>query len=358
MESAAAQRITGQTINAGERANLTSASEAMTALREGKVMKLIELFNFRKEEVTHEWGERKAVVALGGGGARGLAHLGAMESIGESGVQTERIVGVSMGSLVGAMCAVNPDFQSVQAKAMELLYSPVFLKKCEIMTGSASRLSERTDAAEDQINWYGNWYGRLKESFVNSRRLRRALTTPALMRDNVLREAVDYLIPDIDISETAIPLSIVTADLLSGHRVVLEKGPLREAVMASTAIPGFFPPVQWGDGLLCDIGVLDSLPVTVAKSYASDLVIGVDVGNSHSTITECGSALEVMMRMDEIGERLIRRHMIEMADVVIRPDVGNRVWFDFSNPDVLVEAGRKAGHRDLLPLRQRLTIRR
>ncbi len=323
-------------------------------------MKLNELFNFRKEELKHGWRDRKAVIALGGGGARGLAHLGVMESIGEAGVQTERIVGVSMGSLVGAMCAVNPDFRSVQAKAIELLYSPIFLQKCEMMSGNASQLSssESNGSGNWSDMWYGNWYGRLKESFTNSRRIRRALTTPALMRDNVLREAVDYLIPDIDIRETKIPFSIVAADLLSGHRVVLEKGSLRKAVMASTAIPGFFPPVQWGKSLLCDVGVLDSLPITIAKSYASDLVIGVDVGNSHRSINECTTALDVLMRMDEIAERLIRRHMIKMADIVIRPEVGSRAWFDFSKPEELIEEGRRAGHRVMKSMSQRITMRR
>ena len=328
-------------------------------------MKLIELFNFRKEDVLSQEvrfnEERRAVVALGGGGARGLAHLGAMELIGEltgdligeSGFRTERIVGVSMGSLVGAMCAVDPDIRRVQAKAIDLLHSPIFREKCAALVGPASRLANG-EGSSDYSVWYESWFGRVRETVARTRRLRRALTGPSLMCDNLLRDAIEYLLPDIDISETAIPLSIVTADLLSGHRVVLEKGSLREAVVASTSIPGFFPPVQWGDCLLTDVGVLDSLPVTVARSYASDLVIGVDVGNDHSAVSSCDTAIEVMMRMDEIGERIIRREMMKAADCVIRPSVGSRVWFDFSQPEELIDEGRRAARRDLQILRHQV----
>ena len=313
-------------------------------------MKLIELFNFRKEDMKPE-GKRNAVVALGGGGARGLAHLGAMESIGSSGVLTERIVGVSMGSLVGALCAINPDVRSVQTEAIELLNSPVFLEKCGVLSASARHLSDR-DKQSEFASWSSNLYGRLRQSVANGRRWRRALYYPSILRENILRDAIEFLLPDIDISETEIPLSIVAADLLSGQRIVMERGSLREAVIASTAIPGFFPPVKWGKCLLCDVGVMDSLPIEISRSYASDLVIGVDVGNSHSTIEECETTVEIMMRMDEIAERLLRREMYKQADVVIRPEVGDRLWFDFRNPQSLINAGRTAGLHSLKPLRE------
>ena len=305
-------------------------------------MKLIELFSFRKEEIQRNEGPRSAVVALGGGGARGLSHLGALEAITDAGIRLERIVGVSMGSLVGAMCAITPDIKQVQTQALRLLTSEAFEEKCGTVADHAKRLAENEKESQ-QVSWYGGWYDWIKQSVTTGRRLRRAMTSHSLMRDNLLRDAVEHLIPDIDIQDTTIPLSIVVADLLSGHRVVLERGSLRDAIMASTAIPGFFPPVQWGNHLLCDVGVLDSLPVMVAQSYATDLVIGVDVGNAHTAIQECSTAIEVMMRMDEIAERIIRRQSLEMADIKIRPDVGYRAWFDFSNPQVLIEKGHHAG---------------
>ncbi len=306
-------------------------------------MLLTELFTFSKAaQVEPVSRQRRASIALGGGGARGLAHLGVMQAIGESGVQTEQIVGVSMGSLVGALCAVESDFQRVQAKAIELLRSPIFQLKQEMLFGAEMP----TEDAEASGSYFA-WYGRIKKYLATHRKLSRAVTSPALMSDLPLVEAVDYLLPDIQIQETATPLAIVAIDLYSGHRVVLEHGSLRDAVRASIAIPGFFPPVPWGDMLLCDIGVFDALPAELARTYASDLTIGVDVGQEHTSINQCATALDVMTRMQDLGELMLRRHTLQAADLIIRPDVGNVAWFDFREPERLIEAGRKSAHRAL-----------
>ena len=99
--------------------------------------------------------------------------------------------------------------------------------------------------------------------------------------------------------------------------------------------------------LLCDIGTVDSIPITVARSYATDLTIAVDVGQEHTSITHCNSALEVLMRMEDIGERLMRRHVTKEADLVVRPNVGDVSWFDFKHPEKLITAGRDAARKSL-----------
>ena len=287
---------------------------------------------------------RQAVIALGGGGARGLAHLGAIQAIGESGVRTERIVGVSMGSLVGALCASDPDINRVQAKAIRLLHSPVFQVKQKILFGAAS-------PNEESSAGIFSWYGRVRKYLKAHRKLTRAVTSPALMSDEPLRESIEYLLPDIDIQDLPIPLSIVAVDLLSGQRVVLEKGPLREAVRASAAIPGIFPAVPWDKMLLSDIGVMESIPTFVAQTYASDLTIAVDVGQNLTQIDQCNTAIEVLMRVDDICERLMRRQLLHAADILIQPNVGTCPWFDFTHPERMINEGHKAGHKALANLR-------
>lgn len=307
-------------------------------------MKLIESFlKQRRHAAERHTLPRRAVVTLGGGGARGLAHLGAMEAIGESGVQTERIVGVSIGGLIGGLVAMDKDIHRVQAKAMQLLYSPVFSKQCNELLGSASGVE--TGHREDDANnaWFSSWYHRARKLLHTGQRIGRLMRGPALMSSEVLQEAIEQLVPDVDLSETSTPLTIIAADLVTGHRVMLEKGSLRKAILASTAIPGFFPPVPWGDALLCDIGVLDSLPLQLASVYASDLTIGVDVGSGRQLVERCDSAIEVMMRVEEIGEQLCRRNSIRYADILIKPNVGDRPWYDFRHPGRLVDEGRRAG---------------
>lgn len=302
---------------------------------------------------------RTAVVALGGGGARGLSHLGAMEAIGESGVLTERIVGVSIGSLMGGLCAVDRDLHQVQAKAMGLLHSPVFSAKCRRLMRTAAKVaaaSRQQSAETSPIDWFGRWYDRLERIMRHGHRLTKMLAGPSILSGEILHEAIEAVIPDIDLVDTEIPLSVVAADLTSGHRVVLEKGSLRKAIMASTAIPGFFPPVPWDDMLLCDLGVLDAIPLSVAKSYASDLTIGVDVGNVVQRVDRFNTAIDVVMRMEEIGERLCRRHSIPHADILIRPDVGHRPWYDFTQPTPLIDAGRHAGRAAMADLKRKPTL--
>ncbi len=310
-------------------------------------MKLLNLFLPARPDIVAPQGRpRRAVLALGGGGARGLAHLGVMQSIGESEVQTERIVGVSMGSLVGAMCAADPDILRVQAKAIELLHSPIFQLKQEVLFGAAP------PADEEASGGLFSWYGRIRKYLKAHRKMSRAVSSPSLISDEPLRDSIDCLLPDIDLQDLPIPLSIVAVDLLTGQRVVLEKGSLREAVCASASIPGIFPPVQWGDMLLSDIGVIESIPTLVAQSYASDLTIAVDVGQDNNRIHECKTAIEVMMRVDDICERMMRRHLNDAADLVVRPDVGNTAWFDFSEPERLIREGRIAGHQAISNFRE------
>ena len=294
-------------------------------------------------ESTHlpETTQHQAVLALGGGGARGLAHLGAIQAIGESGVRIERIVGVSMGSLVGAMCAMEPDIRKVQSQTLQLLHSPVFQLKQQILCGAAA------PSRDEQSGSTFSWYTRLKKVLAAHRRLTRVATGPSLVSDEPLRETIECLLPDIDIADTPNPISIVAVDLLSGQRVVLEKGPLRLAVQASSAIPGIFPPVRWENMLLCDIGVIESVPTMIARSYASDLTIGVDVSQDPNSIDRCDTALDVMMRLDDVCERMMRRHVLAEADLIIRPKVGNVAWFDFSQPELLIERGRTAAHQSL-----------
>lgn len=303
-------------------------------------MNLLNLFRPPKTDAPSRE-PRSAVLALGGGGARGVAHLGVMQAIGEAGVRTERIVGVSMGSLVGAMCASDPDILRVQAKAIELLHSPIFQHKQEILFGAAPPADDETSGGMFP------WYGRIRKYLKAHRKLTRVVTSPSLIPDEPLIESIEYLLPDIDLQDLPIPLSIVTVDLLTGQRVVLEQGPLRLAVRASASIPGIFPAVKWDDMLLSDIGVIESIPTVVAKSYASDLTIAVDVGQDSNHIKECKTAIEAMIRVDDICERMMRRYLLEAADLVIRPDVGNIAWFDFSQPERLIQEGRAAAHQAL-----------
>lgn len=285
--------------------------------------------------------QRSAVVALGGGGARGLAHLGALEAISQTEIRPERFVGVSIGALIGALCALETDVRRIQSRVIGFVTSAEFQHHQQQLFGSTGVSDEHPSSG------IMAWYDRAKYFYSAHRRLTRAVTQQSLMPGSILTASIAELIPDIEFSELSIPLSIVAADLRSGHRVVLESGSLRAAIQASMSLPGIFPPVEHGGMLLCDIGVVDSIPSSVASAYGKDLTISIDIGQHNARVERFDSALNVMMRMQDIGEQILRREKSQWADIQIRPDLAEVAWFDFRHPERLIDRGRDAAWQQL-----------
>jgi len=285
--------------------------------------------------------QESATLALGGGGARGVAHLGVIEVLLEAGLRFERLVGISIGSLVGAMYAFQQDIAEVQARSLAYLLSERFQRHQRTLFGTIS--GDEADAGG-----LFSWYDRIKDYLRANRLFHRVVTQNALLPAVILQDVVEHLLPDADIADAEIPLSIVAVDLRSGHRVVLEKGSVRQAVRASSSLPGIFPPVEFEGMQLCDVGVFCSLPTTVGVSYGQDTLVAVDVSSDLRPLDNCDTALDVLMRMDEIGETLFRKHVRDAADVVIQPKVSHVEWFDFSSAQQLIDAGRVAA-RNALP---------
>lgn len=276
-------------------------------------------------------------LALGGGGARGVSHLGVIETLLDAGCTIERITGISIGSLAGAMYAFQPDIRAVQRQALDFLLSEPFQRHQQILFGA------RPGASEETTGGIFTWYDRVKQYLHANRLFHRVVRSPAMLPGIIIQDVVEHLLPEADIRDAKIPLRIVAVDLHSGRKVVLDEGPVREAVRGSSALPGIFPPVPWNDMLLCDVGVFYSLPTTEAKVLGTEFVVAVDVGSDLKPLHECETALDVLMRMDEIGEALFRAHVVDTADLLIRPNVSGVEWFDFSQSERLLEAGRLAG---------------
>lgn len=288
----------------------------------------------------------KITLALGGGGARGLAHLGVIEVLQDAGFEIERIVGISIGSLAGALCAFEPDTRRVQRRALDYLLSETFQRHQRALFGA------HPGPGDAKAGGLFSWYKHIQSYLRANQMFHRVVRRPSLLPGVLLQDVVDHLLPDVDISSSVIPLSIVAVDLRSGRRVVLEKGSLRSAVRGSSSLPGIFPPVELHGMLLCDVGVLYSLPTTVARGYGPEYVIGVDVSSGIQPLSNCETAFDVLMRMDEIGEALFRDYVSKAADLVIHPRVAGIEWFDFSSSAELLEAGRVAAREALSALPQ------
>jgi len=176
-------------------------------------------------------------VVLGGGGARGFAHIGVLKVLSEFGITISRLSGCSMGGLIASALAIGMSIDEIERIALR------FQSKREII-----RLIDRTPS---------------RKGLLAGKNVRKFLT--------------EFIPSNLCIEETRIPLIMNAVDLNSGKEIPLNEGNLIDAIMATTAIPGFFPPVEIGPYRLVDGGALNDVPVNFLKESSVDLILAVDV---------------------------------------------------------------------------------
>ena len=284
------------------------------------------------------WKKKRIGLALGGGGARGLAHIGVLRVLEKEQIPIDLIVGTSIGALMGGAYAsgINPD--ELQEKVDEFLNSPEF-------QSSAIKAFE-TAHAKGEIGLTQRIQSYLRNHFY----LIQALFKPGILSNEDFQTTIDYFIPDIQIEETRIPFRAVATDLVSGEEITFSKGSLRQAVKASCAVPGAIAPVKEGERLLSDGGILCLVPSPVARQEGADIVIAVVVDRGIGSETP-RTVVDVYLRVSEImGERLKQCELAD-ADVVILPEVGDLHWSSFSQAMNLIGEGEKAAREKLNDIR-------
>ena len=288
------------------------------------------------------WKRKRIGLALGGGGARGLAHIGVLRVLEKEEVPIDLIVGTSIGALVGGAYAsgINPD--ELQKKVEEYLNSTEF-RSSAIKGFEAAHAKEEVGLTQ-RIQTY------LRNHFY----LIQAMFKPGILSNEDFQTTIDYFIPDIQIEETRIPFRAVATDLVSGEEIIFSRGSLRQAVMASCAVPGAIAPLKEGERLLSDGGTICRVPSSVARQEGADIVIAVVVDRGIGS-EELRTVVDVYLRVNEImGERL-KQYELEDADVVIFPEVGDLHWSSFSQAINLIGEGEKAAREKLDDIRRLLT---
>jgi NTE family protein len=251
-------------------------------------------------------GPQKVAVVLGGGGARGFAHVGVLRELEKEKVPIDLIVGVSVGSLVGALYADNGNTFDLEWKAFQIEKSDIFdLGILNLRGGS-------------------------------------------LAKGAAIREYIDQNIKAKNIEDLKIPMAIVAVDLRTGKRVVFTRGPLREAICASAAIPGVFAPVAYQGKLLVDGGVMGNLAPEVARELGATILIGANIAKQPSPFDaeEPGPLATILESIGIMGDELVRLKR-DQFDVLIEPEVGNVGTMDFDHKKELLEAGIAAAQQEM-----------
>lgn len=257
----------------------------------------------------------KVGLALGGGGARGFAEIGVLRVLEQEKIPIHLVVGTSVGSLVGALYADSGRVLDAEFHALAVQ----------------------------------------EEDLFDVRAL--AIFSGGLVKGERLRKFVNAHLKARNIEEMAVPFAAVATDLRTGAAVVFNRGPVAEAVHASCAIPGVFVPVQVGEVTLVDGGVVEPVPVSIARRLGADVVIAVAIPAAVPP-TAPRSPLGIAYHAVTIMAAEMGRLKVRDADVVIEPRVGDVAYNDFSQKKRLIEAGEDAARTALPAIRAALAQRR
>ncbi|MFO7952796.1 MAG: patatin-like phospholipase family protein [Bacillota bacterium] len=241
-------------------------------------------------------------LALSGGAARGIAHIGVLKYLEEKQIKPYCLAGTSAGSIVGALYCSG--------------------KTVKELTKIASSLS---------------WKSMLGFSFPKM----------GLLDSSRLLNIIEEYIGEVAFEELNLPLVINAVDLSSGKEVVLEKGSVAVAVQASCAIPGIFTPVKYNDSLLVDGGLLNNLPTPYLMDKKLDCIIAVNVGAQRALNKEPGNIFEVLIQSFDVVQQHRDQQARKYADYLLEPDLGDLGFFDTGNSDLLIERGYETARQVL-----------
>jgi NTE family protein len=269
-------------------------------------------------------------LVLGGGGARGLAHIGVLKALEREGLVPAFLVGTSMGAIVGGMYAQRPDARLVEDRMRELLQSKSFRK---IGLDAFAH-----DGAPDGLSTVSNLYGRMKRGYG----LLKSTWSTGIVEAPTLLEFLGRLLDDRSIEECAIPFASVACDLMTGQEVVCQTGSILLAVATSSAIPGVVTPINISGRLLVDGAPTSIVPVHAAQRLSPFPVVAVSVTQDVREGKPIANAIDVVLRAGAIARMQLSESNLGSADVVLRPRVESYGWADFDSHVELIAEGERA----------------
>ncbi len=246
----------------------------------------------------------RVALVLGSGGVRGMAHVGVIEELEAAGIPIDLIVGCSAGSIVGALYADNPSAEAIKCAVWKL----------------------RTNSLLD-INLWTCRYGLSKENSMHQ-----------VLDDHLCAETFDQL---------RIPLVVVAADLHSGELVPMGSGDLVQSIQASCSLPFVFVPCKYMGRVLVDGGVINPVPVKVARDLGAEIIIAVDLCELLDQ-TVPSNLIEILTRSAEIAFMWQNETCTKHSDVIVRPKTCGCGTFSEDRKAELYWAGKRAA-KEMIP---------
>jgi len=258
----------------------------------------------------------KIGLALGGGAARGFAHIGVIKVLELQGIMPDIVVGTSAGSLVGALYAAGNNGYALHKLALDMDEAaisdwsvPLFAKASGVLKGEA------------------------------------------------LQNYVNRTVNHVPLEKLKIRFGAVATDLNSGAPILFQQGDTGLAVRASSAVPSVFQPVKIGDRRYVDGGLVSPVPVHFAREMGADFVIAVDI-SSQPDVQTASSSLDVLLQTFAIMGQSINRQELKGADSVINPKLGTMKGNDFNGRNLAILAGEQAANEILAEIKRKLKAKR
>ena len=244
----------------------------------------------------------KVGLALSGGAARGIAHIGVLQYLEERNIKPCCIAGTSAGSIVGAYYCSGRSTSEIKSIVSKMSWKDLF--KLSIPKKGLIKISRFLEMLEEQLG-------------------------------------------DTTFDQLKIPLIVNAVDLISGEEVLFTEGPVARAVAASCAIPGIFTPIKIDNRLLVDGGLLDNVPAAHMKDKDVDFIIAVNVVAQKPLQREPESIFEILVQSYDIIRRYRDIPACQNADALVEPDLGDFSFWDSSKADEIIERGYKAAKEAL-----------
>lgn len=242
----------------------------------------------------------KIGLALGGGAARGFAHIGVIKVLEAQGIVPDLVVGTSAGSVVGAMYAAGNNGFALQKMALEM---------------------DEATISDWSLPFFSKSSGVLK--------------------GEALQSYVNKMVGQSSIEKLKKPFGAVATDLNTGMPILFQRGNTGLAVRASSSVPGVFQPVKINERYYVDGGLVSPVPVRFAREMGADIVIAVNISSAPEG-QAATSSLEVLMQTFTIMGQSLNQFELKNADVVIKPDLPTMKGSDFNGRNLAILAGEKA----------------
>lgn len=269
----------------------------------------------------------KIGIAFGGGGARGMAHIGVIRALERANIPIDVVTGTSIGSFIGSLYATGASIDRIEELALITNWGNLIEHKTStIGVFSTSRLQ----------SFIGFHLNNLSENIMK-------IPTAGRGYENSSRE--------IQFSELKRPFLCVATDLYTGEIVIFDSGPVAQAVRASCSIPGLFEPVTDARGrLLVDGGIMMNLPVSLARKAGADIVIAVDLESDTSVVIN--NLVDMLAQMIRLQGRALTDKERRSADFVISPRVGTIATTDLNSVAKAIREGEIAGYQQIDAIRR------